>query len=240
MSGRFILAQISDTHIRADDDGLSARQLERALAEAHEYRADVILLTGDLVNDERVDEYDLLARTIADVSRPLYLMPGNHDDRGRIREAFPRHGYLQHEGFLSFAIEDFSGAACRNRSDCAWRDTRPYHPGRRRMARPHAGSGAKQTDGCRTASPAVPHARYAVRQHRFVGLGTLRICDRTSPPGGAGDLRAPSPRGDRAGRPCAGDHRAIDVLGVRAGDVSGPKDRPENRRTARLDAPCAL
>ncbi|QGZ96754.1 metallophosphoesterase [Terricaulis silvestris] len=107
MSGQFILAQISDTHIRADDDGLSARQLERALAEAHEYRADVILLTGDLANDERPDEYDLLARIIEDVSRPLYLMPGNHDDRALIRNAFPRHGYLPRSGFLSFAIDDF-------------------------------------------------------------------------------------------------------------------------------------
>lgn len=107
MSGTFVLAQISDTHVRADDGGVAAQQLQRALAQAHEYRADVILLTGDLVNDERADEYEVLARTIEDVSRPLYLMPGNHDRRGLMREAFPRHGYLPRAGALSFAIDDF-------------------------------------------------------------------------------------------------------------------------------------
>lgn len=108
MSGQFVLAQISDTHVRADDGGKAVRQLERALAQAHDYRADVILLTGDLVNDARPDEYAVLAQTLADVTRPLYVMPGNHDDRALIRQTFPRHGYLQHAGFLSFAIEDFS------------------------------------------------------------------------------------------------------------------------------------
>jgi 3',5'-cyclic-AMP phosphodiesterase len=107
MSGTFVLAQISDTHVRADDGGAAARQLQRALEQAHEYRADVIVLTGDLANDERADEYEVLARTIEDVSRPLYLLPGNHDDRALIREAFPRHGYLPRSGFLSFAIDDF-------------------------------------------------------------------------------------------------------------------------------------
>ncbi len=107
MSGRFLVAQISDTHVRADDDGSAARQLRKALAQARDYQADVILLTGDLVNDERADEYAVLAEAIADPPAPLFLMPGNHDDRARIRAAFPRHGYLPRNGSLSFALEQF-------------------------------------------------------------------------------------------------------------------------------------
>jgi Icc protein len=107
MSGAFRLAQISDTHVRADDDGAAAAQLRRALAQAQAYRADVILLTGDLVNDERADEYALLAEAIADPPAPLYLMPGNHDDRAGIRDAFARHTYLPREGALSFVIDEF-------------------------------------------------------------------------------------------------------------------------------------
>jgi 3',5'-cyclic AMP phosphodiesterase CpdA len=107
MSGRFLVAQISDTHVRADDDGAAARQLRKALAQARDYQADVILLTGDLVNDERADEYAVLAEAIADPPAPLFLMPGNHDDRARIRAAFPRHGYLPRNGSLSFALEQF-------------------------------------------------------------------------------------------------------------------------------------
>jgi len=106
-SGRFVLAQISDTHIRADDDGAAASQLRRALAQARAYEADVILLTGDLVNDERADEYAVLARAIADPPAPLFLMPGNHDDRRHMRAAFPAHTYLPKDGFLSFALDQF-------------------------------------------------------------------------------------------------------------------------------------
>jgi 3',5'-cyclic AMP phosphodiesterase CpdA len=107
MNGTFVLAQISDTHVRADDEGAAAAKLRRALAQAAEYRADAILLTGDLVNDERPQEYAVLAEAIADPPAPLYLMPGNHDDRALIRETFPDHRYLPRSGPLSFVIEDF-------------------------------------------------------------------------------------------------------------------------------------
>lgn len=107
MSGQFRLAQISDTHIRTDDDGAAVGNLRRALAQARDYRADVILLTGDLANDERADEYAVLAEAIAHPPAPLYLMPGNHDDRALIRSTFPQHAYLPREGHLSYAIEQF-------------------------------------------------------------------------------------------------------------------------------------
>jgi len=107
MSERFVLAQISDTHVRADDGGAAAENLRRALAQSGEYRADVILLTGDLVNDERAEEYAVLAEAIANPPAPLFLMPGNHDDRALIRSTFPQHRYLPRDGFLSYAIDDF-------------------------------------------------------------------------------------------------------------------------------------
>jgi len=107
MSGQFRLAQISDTHVRADDNGAAAAQLKRALSQARDYNADVILLTGDLVNDERADEYAVLAAAIADAPAPLFLMPGNHDARALLREQFPDHAYLPREGHLSFAIDAY-------------------------------------------------------------------------------------------------------------------------------------
>lgn len=103
---RFCLAQISDTHLRADDGGAAARQLKKALGQAREYEADLVLLTGDLVNDERADEYALLAETIANPPAPVYLMPGNHDDRALIRSTFPAHRYLPSGDFLSYTIEN--------------------------------------------------------------------------------------------------------------------------------------
>ena len=107
MSGHFRLAQISDTHVRADDGGKAAAQLKRAIAQAKDYDADIILLTGDLVNDEREDEYAVLAEAIADPPAPLYVMTGNHDDRGLMRRMLPQHTYLPREGAMHFTIENY-------------------------------------------------------------------------------------------------------------------------------------
>lgn len=106
MTDRFVIAQISDTHVRADDNGAAARQLHRAMEQARAYQADAILLTGDLVNDARIDEYAVLAETLAHPPAPLYLLPGNHDDRALIR-AMLQADYLPREGALSFAIDDY-------------------------------------------------------------------------------------------------------------------------------------
>jgi 3',5'-cyclic-AMP phosphodiesterase len=104
---RFLLAQISDMHVRADDDGAAVRSLLRAMEQAAAYRCEAILLTGDLVNDARADEYAVLAEALRDPPRPLYLMPGNHDDRALLRAAFPSHAYLPKAGPLSYTIEDY-------------------------------------------------------------------------------------------------------------------------------------
>lgn len=107
MDSNLVIAQISDTHVRTDDEGVSAAQLRRALDGAKEYNADVILITGDLVNDEREDEYALFAAAIADAPAPVYVLPGNHDDRDRMRAALPRHSYLAASGHLSFVLDAY-------------------------------------------------------------------------------------------------------------------------------------
>jgi 3',5'-cyclic AMP phosphodiesterase CpdA len=104
----FNLAQISDTHVRADDDGSAAAQLKRAMAQAQEYGAHAIMLTGDLVNDEKPEEYAVLAEAIANPPAPLYLQPGNHDSRAHIRASFgASHRYLPRNGPLSYVVDDF-------------------------------------------------------------------------------------------------------------------------------------
>lgn len=107
MSAQFIIAQISDTHVRVDDGDASLRQLRKALGQARAYRADMILMTGDLVNDEREDEYAAFAEAIIDPPAPAYVLPGNHDDRARLRAALRGHAYLPASGHLSYAIETF-------------------------------------------------------------------------------------------------------------------------------------
>ncbi|MBY0564001.1 MAG: metallophosphoesterase [Hyphomonadaceae bacterium] len=105
MTDRLILAQISDLHIRADDDGASVRQLRAAMAHAQDYKAEALLLTGDLSNDERPEEYAALAQALRDAPAPVYVLPGNHDDRQQIRSALGAPAYLPADGPLSYVIE---------------------------------------------------------------------------------------------------------------------------------------
>ena len=78
MSANFLLAQISDTHIltepRVDKAGACfdhSAQLRKAFAAMREFRPDAILLTGDLVNDARADEYAVLAQILPEAPAPL-------------------------------------------------------------------------------------------------------------------------------------------------------------------------
>lgn len=115
MNGRFLLAQVTDMHIKAGGK-LSYRVVdtEAALAKcvAHLMKLpqlpDAVLFSGDLVDFGRPDEYDNLARLIAPLAMPAFLMPGNHDDPEQMRRSFPQHAYLrQRTGKLDYVVDDF-------------------------------------------------------------------------------------------------------------------------------------
>lgn len=112
---RFLLAQVSDMHIKAGGK-LSYRVVdtEAALARcvAHILKLpqvpDAILFTGDLTDFGRADEYANLARLLEPLAMPYFLMAGNHDDAEVMRAAFPSHAYLkQRAGKLDYAIDGF-------------------------------------------------------------------------------------------------------------------------------------
>ena len=112
---RFLLAQVSDMHIKAGGK-LSYRVVdtESSLARcvAHVMKLpqvpDAILFTGDLTDFGKPEEYDNLARLLAPLPMPVFLMPGNHDDPGTMRAKFPAHAYLrQRAGRLDYVVDDF-------------------------------------------------------------------------------------------------------------------------------------
>jgi 3',5'-cyclic AMP phosphodiesterase CpdA len=108
MVARFVLAQISDLHVTNGPSGdVAAANLTRALQKIAPYRPDLIIATGDLVNDAKRDEYAALAPLLIDPPAPLCLLPGNHDDRDALRAAFPDHAYLPKTGKLSYALENY-------------------------------------------------------------------------------------------------------------------------------------
>ena len=96
-----LVVQLSDTHVRLPDE-LAYRRVDtsallaRAMAavNALPQPADAVVVTGDLTDSGRADEYAQLRELLAPLSCPVYLMPGNHDDGAVLRRAFPDHAEL--------------------------------------------------------------------------------------------------------------------------------------------------
>lgn len=108
-----LIAQLSDPHIKSPGQLLydrvdTAAYLERAVA--HVLRLDplpdLVIMTGDLVDGGKAEEYALLRRLLAPLPMPLYVIPGNHDAREPLRAAFADKGFFPAAGFLQYAVED--------------------------------------------------------------------------------------------------------------------------------------
>ncbi|HYS18065.1 MAG TPA: phosphodiesterase [Candidatus Binatia bacterium] len=109
-----IIAQITDMHIRPE--GVlaygrvdTAPYLARAVAHllGLRPRPDVVLATGDLVDAGSPGEYRRLHDLLAPLPMPVYLIPGNHDNRDALAAAFTDHAYLPRAGrFMQYVVED--------------------------------------------------------------------------------------------------------------------------------------
>ncbi|WP_448571862.1 phosphodiesterase [Trichothermofontia sp.] len=80
------VVQLTDTHLLADAHALqkgiaTTASLQRVLAhlQAHPPRPDLLLLTGDLSQDESPQSYDRLVDLLTPLQVPSYWIPGNHD-----------------------------------------------------------------------------------------------------------------------------------------------------------------
>ena len=90
-----LIAQITDTHIKpegsladshVDTSAFLARAVDHIL---HlDPRPDVVLGTGDLVDGGTSAEYARLRHLLSPLPMPVYLIPGNHDDREALRQVF--------------------------------------------------------------------------------------------------------------------------------------------------------
>lgn len=108
-----LLCQISDLHIKTPG-ALSYRIVDAAAALRAcvdhilglRQRPDAVVVTGDLTDFGRKEEYAHLRELLAPFSMPVYLLPGNHDDREALRAAFPDHAYLrQTSPFIQYAVD---------------------------------------------------------------------------------------------------------------------------------------
>jgi len=107
-----IIAQISDTHIALDtpDSDRRLNDFERTIADinALDPAPDVIFHTGDVVHNGRADEYAEAVRILDKARAPVYVIPGNKDERANLRAAFAPRGYLKPgSDFVEYAVEDY-------------------------------------------------------------------------------------------------------------------------------------
>ncbi len=106
-----LVAQISDTHMVTPESdrraaGLRADCLRRCVADINRQRPDVVLFTGDTTQHGTADEYARLTDLLEPLEPPLYLVPGNRDDKHALRRAFAHLDYLPGDGeFLQYAID---------------------------------------------------------------------------------------------------------------------------------------
>lgn len=109
-----LIAQLSDLHVRPRGQrykGLvdANHMLAQAIAHLHQLdrQPDLVLISGDLVDEGQPAEYEMLAELLATLRLPFKVMPGNHDQRDAFVRAFPGHTYLPRSGPLHWC--DASG-----------------------------------------------------------------------------------------------------------------------------------
>jgi 3',5'-cyclic AMP phosphodiesterase CpdA len=104
-----LIAQISDLHVMPPGELAYGRfdtsaSLARCVSHIMQLNPwpDVVLATGDLVDGGSVGEYRRLRELLAPLAMPVYVIPGNHDVRAMMCEAFgdlldlPRPDQLVH------------------------------------------------------------------------------------------------------------------------------------------------
>ena len=105
-----IIAQISDPHIRVDEaGGEAALHLERAVTHLMQLpaRPDVVLITGDCADGGSAAEYDLFRSLLRPLTMPVYVIPGNHDDRSRMLQLFGMQAAAPLAGFVQYVVDEW-------------------------------------------------------------------------------------------------------------------------------------
>ena len=106
-----LLAQLTDLHIR-EPGRLAYGRLDTApylraavqAINALPQRPHAVVLTGDLTDFGRAAEYEYLSEMLAPLTVPLYLLPGNHDERAQMRRIFAQHTYLGDGEFVQYCV----------------------------------------------------------------------------------------------------------------------------------------
>jgi Icc protein len=91
MARPLLLAQLSDLHIGATEekvDPLARLEAVVGAVLALPNSVDAVLVSGDISDDGSEESYRSARSVLDRFDCPVHVLPGNHDDRARLRDAF--------------------------------------------------------------------------------------------------------------------------------------------------------
>ncbi|HEU5103721.1 MAG TPA: phosphodiesterase [Roseiflexaceae bacterium] len=109
-----IIAQLSDPHITLESAvvGLTnaADSFQRAVAHVMRLpaRPDLLIISGDCANNGQDAEYARFQELLRPLPMPVYVIPGNHDQRAPMLERFGTQGSQPLEGFVQYVVDSGS------------------------------------------------------------------------------------------------------------------------------------
>ena len=114
-----LIAQLSDTHLKAGDDLESRRDprwgprennLRTCVADIMELEepVDCVLHTGDMTHFGRPEDYALVAEIVEPLASTFFPVPGNRDRRACLASEFLEDRLPRQQSFVLYAVEEFS------------------------------------------------------------------------------------------------------------------------------------
>lgn len=106
-----LIAHLSDLHLQphgelyqglVDSNAMFLSAIRHLAALAPQ--PDLVLLTGDVVDNGTETEYAVAAEMLALIPQPVLAIPGNHDEREAFRACFRHNAHLARSGPLHFAV----------------------------------------------------------------------------------------------------------------------------------------
>ncbi|PMR73760.1 metallophosphoesterase [Billgrantia endophytica] len=104
------LVQITDCHLHAEPcarsrAGFPLHQLEAVVAAVVTERPDLVLVTGDVSQDETAASYRLAHQALSRLDCPWFWMAGNHDQPGLMEEIRAFHYDIDLNGWRLLAVD---------------------------------------------------------------------------------------------------------------------------------------